>query len=99
MVVFLRVLARRYETEVPGVAPSIVGGVGIIALTWASRYRLNRGQIVMGCVASSVLLAQGLVSLLRPSAAVIALLATIGPFVGFAWVVSWIWLERNRRVS
>lgn len=100
VMVFLRVLARRYETEVPGVAPSLVGGLGIIALTWASRHHLRRGQIVVGCVVSSLLLAQGLVSLLQPSAAsAIALLATIGPFVGFAWVVSWIWLERNRRVS
>lgn len=95
----LRVIARRYETEVPGVAPNIVGGIGIIALTWASSHHLHRGQVVMGCVASSVLLACGLVGLLQPSAtSAIALLERMTPFVGFAWVVSWIWLERNRRV-
>ena len=96
----LRLIARRYETEVPWLAPSIVGGLGIIALTWASRHHLRGGQIVMGGVASSVLLVPGLASLLQPGAgSAIALLAKIGPFVGFAWVVSWIWLERNRRVS
>lgn len=95
----LRVIVRRYETEVPWATPSLVGGLGVIALTWASRHHLRWGQIVMSGVASSVFLAHALVSLLQPSAAsAIALLQRLGIFVGFAWVVSWIWLERNRRV-
>ena len=91
----LRYVAREWETEVPLVVPNLLTACAVAGLTWASRLNLKRFQVVVGCCASSVLLAHGLVGVFLPgSALAISALFLVGAAAQFAWVATWLWRRR-----